>query len=816
MASSPAPLLSLGFYIILDLSSAAVLNSIASEPINHNESFSCLQGLHYCDSYDEDDKKCCDINECSGPNKVECGRHTTCTNTNGNYYCSCIDGFYSSTGKKFFMNATEATCSDIDECQERNKCGNNTECVNTPGSYTCHCKAGFQKDFKNASVVICNDIDECQQNASICEPNGSCINTIGDYLCKCKPGFGKSSKDDRKICKDIDECATKPCSEGASCKNYPGGFWCQCLPGYISYTEAIPGSKPKSSCKPFSCSASSSNNCSDGQTFICNFTGQLDSICNSSWSAQNHRDKEILLKDMLHLLDEQVSSSALKSESKEERHHKVTELMREVESWLRHFSATLANTSISIESSKGTELDMEIRTAGNLRQSSVSLLQNETQMELSWNVSNREDKAFSLIGLLTYQSLGPLLTGARIEGSEREARQPSYEIILSKVAAAFIGHENTMSLNISVNFTFNHTEAVPANFSSSSSRKLEQRLICAFWEPVNQSWSTEGCELMETNGNSTRCKCDHLTSFAVLMAFYEVEDPGLEVITKIGLIFSLICLFLSILTFLFCRSIRGIRTTIHLHLCLTLFAAHVIFLVGAGNTVNKTACAIVAGLLHYFFLSAFCWMLLEGVELYLMVVQVFRTPSLKHWHHMLVGYGVPAVMVGIAAAINHQGYGTEKHCWLSMEHGFLWSFLAPVCLIILINSIVFVVTIWKLTKKFADINPDMNQLKKQKVLVITAIAQLCILGTTWIFGMFQFSDHSLVMSYIYTILNSLQGLFIFVLHCLLKKQVRDDYCRLFCQRGSGKPQSSDKYSEFNSTATFNTLRPQKSSQESGI
>lgn len=71
-------------------------------------------------------------------------------------------------------------------------------------------------------------------------------------------------------------------------------------------------------------------------------------------------------------------------------------------------------------------------------------------------------------------------------------------------------------------------------------------------------------------------------------------------------------------------------------------------------------CGIVAGLLHYFFLAAFCWMLLEGVELYLMVVQIFRTHSLKNWHHILVGYGLPAILVGIAAAINHQGYGTKK------------------------------------------------------------------------------------------------------------------------------------------------------------
>lgn len=53
-------------------------------------------------------------------------------------------------------------------------------------------------------------------------------------------------------------------------------------------------------------------------------------------------------------------------------------------------------------------------------------------------------------------------------------------------------------------------------------------------------------------------------------------------------------------------------------------------------------------------------MFLEGVELYLMVVQVFKTHSLNHWHIFLVGYGLPAFVVGITAAVNLGGYGTES------------------------------------------------------------------------------------------------------------------------------------------------------------
>lgn len=59
---------------------------------------------------------------------------------------------------------------------------------------------------------------------------------------------------------------------------------------------------------------------------------------------------------------------------------------------------------------------------------------------------------------------------------------------------------------------------------------------------------------------------------------------GLRLVTKIGLSLSLLCLILCILTFKFCRSIQGTRTTIHLHLCICLFIADLFFLTGISQT----------------------------------------------------------------------------------------------------------------------------------------------------------------------------------------------------------------------------------------
>ncbi|XP_034263197.1 adhesion G protein-coupled receptor E5 isoform X1 [Pantherophis guttatus] len=778
---------------------------------------------------------------------MECGENALCMNVSGNFSCSCKIGYWKkSNQKKTFLNSSEndcdfcdiyetetrsckkgyKTCSGdpdsccVDSCQHEN-CGKYALCIKDCGDVLCECKPGFHlpnggREFKSINENNCEDIDECKRNVSICGPKGSCINTQGDYHCKCKQGYGKSFKDDRKLCRDIDECNGSYCDATAHCYNSEGNYSCYCPEGYFQYSNAVQEDKTKIKCKEFNFPMPSWNDCSDEQSFLCNITTQLGNLFGSLPNVSSQMDSKKHLRETLDTLDNLLN--LMEAENKEQSHQVASKVMQVMETWLRMFAFALPNGTTTIKSKAGTELAMEIRTADNTSQDLAQLWLNETQLEVSWEAASKTEEGPSVVGLLSYQNLGCILTNADIEGSDweqigkskqlmEEPGKPNYKV-LSKVASAFVGHNETAALSSNITVTFNHPKP---------ELKPDLKVICAFWKPTNRGghWSQEGCvRLNSSTANRTYCRCKHMTSFAVLMAFYDIEDWTLSVITKVGLVVSLICLFFSILTFLFCRAIQGIRTTIHFHLCLSLFAAHVIFLC-TGISRNTTACVVIAGLLHYSFLCVFCWMLLEGVQLYVMVVQVFNTHSLKHWHIFLVGYGFPAVLVGISAAINSKGY-SSRNCWLSRERGFLWSFLGPVSFIIMVNAVVFLITVWRLSEKFADINPDLTKLKKQRVLTITAIAQLCILGITWIFGLFQFSNQTLVLSYLFTILNSLQGLFIFVLHCVLKKQVRDDYYRWLCQGRRGKTQSSDKYSEFSSTSGSNTLRSPKTLKESGM
>lgn len=55
-----------------------------------------------------------------------------------------------------------------------------------------------------------------------------------------------------------------------------------------------------------------------------------------------------------------------------------------------------------------------------------------------------------------------------------------------------------------------------------------------------------------------------------------------------------------------------------------------------------------------------------------------------------------------------------------------------------------------------------------------AVVLVVLLGLTWVFGVMYLDHSTVVFAYIFTILNSLQGLFIFIFHCLLNEKVTDN------------------------------------------
>ncbi|VFV31920.1 egf-like module-containing, partial [Lynx pardinus] len=118
-------------------------------------------------------------------------------------------------------------------------------------------------------------------------------------------------------------------------------------------------------------------------------------------------------------------------------------------------------------------------------------------------------------------------------------------------------------------------------------------------------------------------------------------------------------------------------------------------------------------------------------------------------------------------------------CWLHTDKGFVWTFLGPVCTIFSINLAFFLMTFWIVKNKLSSLNRDVSTLQNTRMLTFKATAQLLILGCTWCLGVLQVGPAARIMAYLFTIINSLQGVFIFLVYCLLSQQVREQYRKWF-------------------------------------
>ncbi|KAE8300794.1 CD97 antigen Leukocyte antigen CD97 CD97 antigen subunit alpha CD97 antigen subunit beta Precursor [Larimichthys crocea] len=751
----------------------------------------CMLGKCFCDceeGFIAEGSKCIDEDECVS-NVNLCGNYSTCTNTQGSFKCQCLDGYKDTGGKVTF--AGDGQCKDINECTDnRDICGQGGNCSNLIGSYQCTCHSGYTNDSKS-SHGHCIDINECTNNSDICGQGGNCSNLHGTYQCICHSGYTNDSKSSHGHCIDINECneaerkAEDLCGPKGSCKNINGSYWCKCQKGYTNYGHE------RTPCSELDCDKGTS-----GPTpSLGGLADILLMMKNNCLALSNpgevKGDGEALLEKLFTATDAILSPGQLNNSEY------VTGLLGTVENAIMLIGPQLKANSNKIETTE-TEAEIAVQRGKTRPTGSIHLTNENAELHTDWTTAagTGSYSGIALAALLTYKNLETSVNRSfeNLTGFEEDGVNPTFNIF-SKVVSVVVSNPSTQNLSHPVKITFRHLQD-----KKESDEEMKMKYICAYWTEEG-TWSTNGCEQESNTSTHTVCVCHHLSSFAVLMALYPIKHTfGLQMVTKIGLTISLLCLILCILTFKFCRSIQGTRTTIHLHLCICLFVADLVFLAGISQTKPVGGCRFVAAMLHYFFLGVFTWMLLEGVQLYRMVVLVFNA-NIRPLYLYLTGYGIPLGIVIISAIIRPYGYGTDQHCWLSLNDGLIWSFFGPVCLIIFLNIFFFIVTVWKLAQKFTSLNPDLSKLHKIKAFTVTAIAQMCILGLMWVFGAFLFQKDSLVVAYIFTLLNSLQGALVFIMHCLLSKQVRDEYTHfLSCICTPPKK----RYSDFSSTNPSST------------
>ncbi|XP_062837747.1 cadherin EGF LAG seven-pass G-type receptor 1 isoform X5 [Anolis carolinensis] len=300
--------------------------------------------------------------------------------------------------------------------------------------------------------------------------------------------------------------------------------------------------------------------------------------------------------------------------------------------------------------------------------------------------------------------------------------------------------------------------------------------VCVFWNHSTTigetgGWSSKGCEMFSRSQSHVICQCNHLTSFAVLMDISKRENGEalpLKIITYTTVSISLAALLLTFILLVLIRTLRSNLHSIHKNLVAALFFSELVFLIGINQTENPFVCTVIAILLHYFYMSTFAWMFVEQLHIYRMLTEV-RNINFGHMRfYYVMGWGIPAIITGLAVGLDPQGYGNPDFCWLSVHDTLIWSFAGPIVIVVVINIIIFILAVK------ASCRRRQRSLEKTGIISVlrTAFLLLLLISATWLLGLMAVNSDVMTFHYLFAVFSCLQGLFIFFFHCIFNKEVR--------------------------------------------
>ncbi|XP_060028194.1 adhesion G-protein coupled receptor G7 [Erinaceus europaeus] len=364
------------------------------------------------------------------------------------------------------------------------------------------------------------------------------------------------------------------------------------------------------------------------------------------------------------------------------------------------------------------------------------------------------------------------------------------------------------SKDVSVEMAFN-TKYRPTGYQLHS-------YACVYWDFSLNDWDTRGCvKVPSGRAEFLHCRCNHTTSFAVLMSFlkdYKYPEP-LDRLSTAGCALSITGLALTVAFQIVTRKGRKSSVTwVLVSLCSSMLIFNLLFVFGIENS-NKNSgasggdphtqrneippadtkdrsnpgCTAVAALLHYFALATFTWSGLSAAQLHFLLLRTMK-PLPPHFtlYLSLTGWGVPAGVVAMTVGIiyaQHKEewelkYRQEEVCWLAileekntLKSPFLWSFAMPVSVILLSNVAVFItITVKVLWKK----NQHLTSTKRVSSLkkLLSTLSTAVIFGITWLLAYLMLIDDRstrMAFSYIFCLFNTTQGLQIFILYTVRNK-----------------------------------------------
>lgn len=244
--------------------------------------------------------------------------------------------------------------------------------------------------------------------------------------------------------------------------------------------------------------------------------------------------------------------------------------------------------------------------------------------------------------------------------------------------------------------------------------------------------------------------------------------------THVGLLYvsmittSLVFLCASLILFAVLKIQNTTKIFIHKNFMIILSLSYAVEIIAhLFKPEPKEVCITLAYAAYYSVLAVFSWMAVEGINLILQVVIVFKTAFRKWIVYILVGYGFPAIISLIIGVLKFKSFEETESC-LSMNDSS-WYIKAPLAFLMFVNVTMFCVIFVFIIRNMLKRSSTFSQRSSSS---LKAFVILCpLLGVSYIMGLFL-DETTKNLTYVYIFVNGLMGVPIFLLHCYADPEVQ--------------------------------------------
>ncbi|XP_021699917.1 protocadherin-like wing polarity protein stan isoform X3 [Aedes aegypti] len=315
---------------------------------------------------------------------------------------------------------------------------------------------------------------------------------------------------------------------------------------------------------------------------------------------------------------------------------------------------------------------------------------------------------------------------------------------------------------------------------------------CVRWNAHVNLWTRLGCQTEIPNYEALpvnesiliNCTCSQISSYAVLVDVIDPEiipEPSLlvQITSFSAFLISLPALFAVIISLALLRGLQTNSNTIHQNLLFCVFIAELLFFIGiqARRELidNEFSCKLVAIVLHYAWLAAFAWTTVDCVHLYRMLTEMRDINHGPMGFYYTLGYGAPALLVGLSVGVRVHEYGNNMFCWLSLYESVIWWLVGP----IVVMSIVDLLILFLSVKAAFTIKDHVLGFGNLRTLLWLSVVSLPLMGIMWVLAVLAASESSQTLKVLLSAVVIIHALFSIIGYCVINKRVRENLHRTF-------------------------------------